>query len=135
VGGLAGFVIANTTSLISGSWAGGEVGGTAAIDGLVGQLAEGNGPITESYWNMDKSGQVNAIGNNSNSDIVNSIYGFTNEQFNDTEYIQVVRNNTLDALLAQRAEDARLAKEESDRLAEEYRLADETVGLKKIGLL
>jgi hypothetical protein len=131
-GGLIGY--ANTTS-ITDSYASGRVSGVNHVAGFVGGIYDT--VITGSFFNVETTGQDNSV-----SDVVytNNSYeisGLSNENFNDAEYVEALRNGTLQNLLDKREqewqaeqdrirEEARLAQEaEETRLAEEARLAQE----------
>ncbi len=110
VGGLAGLSSGN----ISGSWASGLVTGGTRTGGLVGQLISGS--ISNSFWNIDTTGQRNAIGVTDPSfpTSVNNVQGLSNSQFADLPFYL---NGTINQVLADRAAAALAAQQAAAALA------------------
>jgi filamentous hemagglutinin family protein len=111
VGGLVGKM--NMGSSISDSYALGHVTGVTNTGGLVGYAAwdDGAGPtsITNSYWNVEVSGQSSAVGGSeyngevtpgSGPTVLTGTKGLTNSQWNDLQYY---RDGTIDQVLTDRA--------------------------------
>jgi len=89
---------------IIGSWASGKVSGDGNVGGLSGGIT---GAFTNSYWNVDTTGQSNAAGlqfatpeGGLHFDGPDKVRGLTNEQWSDLPYY---RDGTIDQVLADRA--------------------------------
>jgi|AGTN01.3.fsa_nt_gi filamentous haemagglutinin family N-terminal domain len=99
VGGLAGMTSGSGT--VRNSWASGAVSGGSRVGGLVGQL---KGGLVNSYWNVDTTGQRNAVGEMIISSLyhatMDNVQGLTSGQFQD---IQHYVDGTIDQVLANRA--------------------------------
>lgn len=108
VGGLVG---ESTAGSIGNSTASGAVnGGPGQVGALIGTVRYGT-VIINSYWNIDTTGQSNAVGmpidNTGPANIKNSM-GLTNTQFRDVSHYL---DGTIDQLLAARAAAAQPARD------------------------
>ena len=116
VGGLVG-----NGSNITRSWASGRVSVTPRGSCFGGLVGEGMN-VSDSYWNVDTTGQSNAIGHTAIGYVPTNTKGLTNAQWKDLPYY---RNGTIDQVLADRAA---AAARQSAFEAGARNLADSTVG-------
>lgn len=118
IGGLAG-----AARNIYSSWTSGSVTGAAGYTGaLVGQLTN-KGVIDSSYWDSDHNSQSGAYGTISGISATKTVTvtnstGLSGAAADDIAYYA---NNTIDAILAQRAETARIQQELAATLARRKR--------------
>lgn len=100
VGGLVGRMFDG--GAVIDSYSSGQVAGSASVGGLVGWTGDGTVTLTNSYWNMNNSGQNDAVGTTSNGGTVtlDNVKGLTSAQFRDLRYY---RDGTIEQVLAERA--------------------------------